>query len=289
MEYTSFGKTGRTVSRNGFGGTVAGLKNYVQSFDPWENKGQIITAIRTAYELGITYFDTAASYGDGVSEKIYGEALEPIPRDKIFLATKAAPCDGAAARASLERSLKNLRRDHIDLIQIHGSFYADEVCASIFERGGMVEAFEKAKQEGLVSHVGFTFEAQSPILYRLIRSGRFETMQMEYNLLIQHPYDPHWKCGSLYDAEKEGLGIVCMRTVTSGIFQRWIKMVNPANTFDYTPALLQLVLSNPFIDVALLGMRSADEVRANVKTCEDLSGRIDLTFLHTRYPGDSKK
>jgi predicted aldo/keto reductase-like oxidoreductase len=288
MENTSFGKTGRRVSRIGFGGTVAGLKNYVQSFDPWENKDQIITAIRTAYDLGITYFDTAMAYGDGVSEKIFGEGLEPIPQDKVFLATKATPRDGQKARASLEQSLKNLRRDHIDLIQIHGSNYSDEACASLFEPGGMVEAFEKARQEGLVSHVGFTFENQNQALYRLIQSGRFDTMQMEYNLLFQHPYDPNWKCGCMYDAEEQGLGIACMRTVTSGIFQRWVKMVNPADTFDYTPALLQFVLSNPLVDVALLGMRNADEVKANVKTSEDLSGRIDLTALHTRYP-EAKK
>ena len=285
MEYTTLGKTGRKVSRLGYGGTVAGLKNYVHAFDPEEqkNKEQLIEAMHTAYELGINYFDTAAAYGDGISEMIFGEALQELPADDIFLATKASMGDAAHTRWSLERSLKNLRREWIDLIQIHGTVYTEEQCADILKPGGMAEVLEQAKAEGLVKHIGFTIECQNPALYNLIRSKRFDAIQIEYNLLFQHPYDPSWKCGSLYDADAEGLGIVAMRTVTSGIFQRWIQQVNPENTFDYSPALIQFVLSNPLVDVALLGMRSAARVRTNVEAAEDMAKRIDLDGLHTRY------
>jgi aryl-alcohol dehydrogenase-like predicted oxidoreductase len=285
MEYTIFGETGRKVSRLGYGGTVAGLKNYVHQFDPEEqkNKDQLIDAMQTAYKLGINYFDTAAGYGDGISERIFGEALASIPKEEIFLATKANIGDAGSARKSLERSLKNLRRDWIDLIQIHGTVYSDEQCEAILAPGGMAEALEKAKEEGLVKHIGFTIECQNTALYRFIKGGRFDSMQIEYNLLFQHPYDPSWKSGSLYDAESQKMGIACMRTVTSGVFQRWIQMVNPANTFDYNPALIQFVLSNPLVDVALLGMRSAERVKANAAVCNDLASRIDLDDLHTRY------
>jgi aryl-alcohol dehydrogenase-like predicted oxidoreductase len=74
-----------------------------------------------------------------------------------------------------------------------------------------------------------------------------------------------------------------MRTVTSGLFQRWVKWVNPANTFDYTPALLQFVLSNPLVDVALVGMRDVEIVEANAAIVEDLAGRIDVAKLHEKY------
>lgn len=60
-------------------------------------------------------------------------------------------------------------------------------------------------------------------------------------------------------------------------------MVNPENTFNYTRALIQFVLSNPFVDVALIGMRSAERVLENVAICEDLDGRIDIDRMHTRY------
>ena len=79
------------------------------------------------------------------------------------------------------------------------------------------------------------------------------------------------------------MGIITMRTTTSGTFQRWIKLVNPGNTFDYARALIQFVLSNPLVDVALVGMRTAALVQENVAVCDDLAGRIDLEQLHNRY------
>ena len=74
-----------------------------------------------------------------------------------------------------------------------------------------------------------------------------------------------------------------MRTLTSGLLQRWIQQVNPANTFEYTPALLQFVLSNPLVDVALVGMRTPEEVEQNVAIWHDRAGRVDLHQLHERY------
>ncbi|MDR1062015.1 MAG: aldo/keto reductase [Clostridiales bacterium] len=286
MEYAVLGGTGRKVSRLGYGGTIAGLKHYVHEFDPEDEKNKeiLLEGIETAYGLGVTYFDTAAAYGDGVSERIFGEGLEKMPEDGIFLATKVSPGDAAQTRASLERSLKNLRRERIDLIQIHGTNYTDEMCDAMLGKNGMAEVLEKAKSEGLVRYIGFTIECQNPALYRFIRSGRFDVMQIEYNLMFQHPYDPSWGCGSLYDAESAKLGIAVMRTATSGIFQRWIQQANPANTFDYTPALIQLVLSNPLVDVALLGMRTAARVRSNVDIVNDAAHRIDLDAMHKRYP-----
>jgi predicted aldo/keto reductase-like oxidoreductase len=291
MEYTIFGKTGRKVSRLGFGGTVAGLKNYVHHFDPEDakNREHLVDAIRTAWDMGINYFDTAAAYGDGVSEQIFGEALAPVPAEKLFLATKASVADAGNTRRSLERSLKNLRREWIDLIQIHGTVYSDEQYESIMKKGGMAEALEKARQEGLVKYIGFTVECQNSSLYRFIQSGCFDTIQIAYNLIFQHPYDPSWQCGSLYNAEEQNMGIAVMRTASSGIFQRWIQTVNPQNTFDYTPALISFVLSNPLVDVALLGMRSAARVRTNVEICDNLSARIDLHDLHTRYADKQAK
>jgi len=285
MEYSILGKTGRKVSRVGFGGATAGLKNYVHNFDPRkdEDREKVIRAIKKAYELGINYFDTAAAYGDGASEEIFGDGLYGIPEENVFLATKVSVNTADAARKSVEASLRRLKRSSIDLIQIHGTVYGEEEYDLIMNKGGMLEALERAKAEGLVRFIGFTIECQNEQLYKFIKSDRFDVMQIEYNLLFQHPYDPSWKCGSLYDAEEHKLGIAVMRTVTSGIFQKWIKLVNPENTFNYNPALIQLVLSNPFVDVALLGMRSEERVIENVNICNDLTGRIDLDLLHKRY------
>jgi predicted aldo/keto reductase-like oxidoreductase len=73
-----------------------------------------------------------------------------------------------------------------------------------------------------------------------------------------------------------------MRSATSGAFQRWLKMIRPEDDFDYVPALIRCVLSNPLVDVVLLGMRSPERVRQNVAIANDFSGRIDIKAVHRR-------
>lgn len=283
MEYVALGRTEVRVSRLGFGGAPAGLANYLSPYAPDqpEQRRQVIDALRRALELGVTYFDTAPAYGAGASEAIYGEALADAG-DAIFIATKIDPA-AVTVRQSVEASLKRLRRDRLDLLQIHGSSYTPVAADAILGSGGTLEQMEQLRDEGLVRFVGFTTEDNNAAVYRFIESGRFDVMQLCYNLLHQHPAEQTRPFGSMFEAEKQAMGMVVMRTVTSGLFQRWVQWANPANTFDYTPALLQFVLSNPLVDVALVGMRDAAIVEDNVRICEDLSGRIDLRALHEKY------
>lgn len=285
MEYVQFGKTGARVSRLGFGGAVAGLKNYLHAYDPDadEAKQAIYNALETALELGVTYFDTAPGYGDGRSETMFGEVLGKVDPKKIFLATKCGTTDYDGVIRSVEGSLKRLKRDYVDLIQIHGNSYSHEDAEKLLSPRGMVEGMEKLKKDGLVKFIGFTSEDNSEGLYQLIRSGRFDEVQMCYNFIFQHPYEPSRPFGSLYEAEKYKLGTAAMRAPTSGTFQRWMKMIRPDDNFDYNRALIQFVFSNPLVDVVLVGMRSAERVRQNVEIANDLAGRIDINAVHTRY------
>jgi len=289
MEYTTLGGTGAIVSRLGFGGAAIGLTNYVYAFDPADPAvhARSIAAIEAALAGGINYFDTAPGYGNGLSERIFGEALEGVDAvagHPLFLASKLSPATPAGqVRRLVSESLERLRRDRLDLVQLHGSSYSLEDVDRLLAPGGLVEHLAALRDEGLVGAIGFTSEDSNDGVYRLIRSGAFATVQLCYNLIYQHPYEPSRPFGSLFTAEEHGLGIITMRGTTSGILQRWIQTVNPANTFDYTPALIQFVLSNPLVDVALVGMRTTDEVRANVALVDDTAGRIDLDQLHERY------
>jgi aryl-alcohol dehydrogenase-like predicted oxidoreductase len=285
MEYAILGKTGRRVSRLGFGGATAGLRNYLEPFDPKSprDRDAIVASVHKALKLGINYFDTAPAYGDGAGESIFGEALQCTSSDRIFLATKVGVREGQVVRESLETSLQRLRRDQIDLLQIHGTQYTPEHAECVLKSGGVLDQMESLKQEGLVLHIGFTCEAENPALYQFIETGRFDVLQMCYNFIFQHPYYPGWKSGALFQAQLRHMGIVTMRSTTSGIFQKWIQRVNPGNTFDYTQALIQFVLSNPVVDVALVGMRSSKQVTENAALCDDLDGRVDLEDLFTRY------
>jgi len=283
MEYAVFGKTGFTASRIGFGGAPAGLANYLDSYDPQSaaDRKEVQQALETALQLGINYFDTAAGYGAGESESIFGEVLRGV--SDIFVATKCALGTVEQRERSLEASLGRLRRDRVDLLQLHGTSYSMADCAGILQAGGAAHWLEQVKQKGLVRFIGFTSEDSNEGVWSLVDSGRFDAVQLCYNLLYQHPYEPTRPFGCMLAAEKQGMGIAVMRSATSGIFQRWVQQVNPQNTFDYTDALIQYVLSNPYVDVALIGMRSAEIVHRNVRVCEDVSGRIDLTNLHERY------
>ncbi len=319
LESTVFGSTNRVVSRLGFGGAPAGLTNYLEEYSPDEiyQREQVIAAIQHAADSGITYFDTAAAYGKGESERIFGEALmgrvtspaqvlhaeepEVDPRSnggqpstsgdghtegeeqsRLFLATKVAHQE-PDIRGSVERSLRNLRVDRIDLVQVHGGTYSAEDEETVMRPGGVLETLEKARDEGLIRHIGFTTEDQNAAVYRFIESGRFEVMQVQYNFLFQHPYSPDRPFGCMLAAKETGMGIVTMRSLTSGVLQRWLKMLRPEDDFDYSAPLLQFVLSNSLVDVALAGMRTMSEVDQNIAVLNDTENRIDLEELHRKF------
>jgi hypothetical protein len=79
-----------------------------------------------------------------------------------------------------------------------------------------------------------------------------------------------------------------MRPTTSGVFQKWMRAVRPEDDFDYTPALIQFVLSNPLVDVAVVGMRSVEHVEANVQLVGNREGRVDIRRLYGYYDTDRR-
>ncbi len=288
MEYTILGRTGVRVSRLGWGGAPAGLKDYLRSYDPEDPAARqgVVEGVQRALELGVNYFDTAPAYGRGASESILGEALQNAETDQsVFIASKYGPWQKQALRESVAGSLERLGRDHIDLLQLHGLSYTMDDAERILAPDGMADRMEALREEGLVRYIGFTSEDNNDALYRLIKSNRFDVMQICYNFVNQHPYDPARPFGSLLVAEEHGLGIAAMRPTTSGLFQKWIQNVRPGDNYDYTPALIQFVFSNPLVDVVLVGMRSAARVEQNVALLEDADGRIDIEELFSYYEG----
>lgn len=281
---TTFPRLGTTVSRLGFGGAAIGLTNYLGDYAAGSSaaRAAALAAIRAARDGGLTYFDTAPGYGKGLSEEIFGEALAD-ERD-IIVATKVPQTLLADVRRSAEQSLVRLRRPRLDLLQIHGTSLTPEAMATIRAPGGTLDQLVRLREEGLVAAIGFTSEDNNAAVYELIATGTFDTMQIAYNLLLQHPCEPTRPFGSLFEARKRGLFTIAMRGLTSGIFQRWIRLANPEDRFDYSAALIQFVLSNRLIDVALVGMRTPEEVRANLAIWRDEPGRIDIEALWARYP-----
>jgi len=139
-----FGKTGEKLTIIG----QAGGRFPMCSFED----AKAITL--RAYQLGVNYFDTARIYWNGRSEEVYGEVLPPFRKD-IFLTTKSPQRTRKGAEEDLEKSLKALKTDHVDLWQIHQVGSMEEV-EQIFASGGAIEAFEAAKKAGKCRFMGFT-------------------------------------------------------------------------------------------------------------------------------------
>ena len=286
MQYRTLGRTGLTVSEVGVGGAQFGLTNYMGRWDAFgEQAEQATTAtIHCALDLGYNYFDTAPGYGDGRSEEMVGAALVGH-RDGVLIATKVSGGQWApqAIRASVEASLRRLQTETIDVIQFHGGWYHREQVDAILEQGGL-ETLVQLRQEGKVRFLGFTTEGPSAGVEELIASGAFDVMQVRYNLMFQHPSDWENNEGVIRQADAQGMGIVLMRPLTSGVFQRLMAQTFPEiDVLEVGRLLLNYVLADPYVDVALVGMREPRFVEINNAISDDVAARIDLAKLHNRY------
>ena len=117
-------------------------------------------------------------------------------------------------------------------------------------------------------------------------SGEIDTLQICYNFCYQHPcclINP--RAGTIWRAKEQGMGVITMRTLTSGLFQRTMAAAGgpSSESFDANAFLLTYVLSNPLVNVALVGMRRVEEVERNVSVA-DTAERLDLEGLHHRFP-----
>ncbi len=291
MEYRTFGRTGVPVSALGFGGAPAGLSGYIAPWDAADEASQaaVARAVRVALDQGITYFDTAPGYGGGISEEVIGRALG-ADRARVFLATKTpgSRWHPAGIRAELEASLRRLGTDYVDLLQFHGGWYTAEAAAQILEQGGL-DTYERLRDEGKVRFLGFTAEGPNGAVERLVATGRFDALMMCFNLIYQTPGAYRNRTlppeTVLSQARAQAMAILTMRTLTSGVFQRWLGQIAPAvlDAVDWNAALLGYVLSHPQVDVALVGMRSEDEVMRNVQLVDSGDFRIDMAALHDGY------
>ena len=136
-------------------------------------------SLAQALDAGINHLDTAASYGE--AELRMGPTVERV-RDKVFLATKSTERRAEDAWRELNRSLELLHTDHIDLWQIHGVCDMGDL-DKVFAPGGAIEAFVRAKEEGIVSWVGITGHTeQAPVVHaEALRRHDFDSVLTPVN------------------------------------------------------------------------------------------------------------
>jgi hypothetical protein len=143
------GRTNRMVSCIGFGGGSR-YANWVA------DEGTLQKHIDYAIKLGITYFDSARLYGNGLTEERYGKFLTPKYRDQIFLNSKTIERTYDGVMKEIEISLKTLNTNYLDLYCMHGIDKVEDVDVLLSPSGGY-KAFLKLKNEGVVKNIGFSF------------------------------------------------------------------------------------------------------------------------------------
>ncbi len=179
---------------------------------------QADASLRLALHAGINHLDTAASYGH--AEQVMGPAVERV-RDQVFLATKTTQRTAEAAWAELQRSLENLRTDHIDLWQVHscGSF---EELDKVFAPGGAIEAFLRAREEGLVNHLGITGHTElAPAVHaEALRRYDFDSVLTPLNY---HLYTADAEFADAFDTLYEMCGArdTALRTIKAVARRPW--------------------------------------------------------------------
>lgn len=257
MVYRAYGNTGKHLSVLGFG-----CMRYPKTRLGRIDEPPTIRMLLRAAELGVNIFDTAAVYDDGRSEEILGRALKEM-EGEVFISTKNhyKGKDRGEWRRVLEGSLRRLDVEHIHFYHFHDLRW-EQFEEAISVPGGPLEEAKRAKEEGIIGHICFSSHDSPGNVVRLIETGEFEGILVQYNLLDR-------KYGTAVEhAARRGMGVLVMGPVGGGRLATLPEGTAQAlREAGVKPAELALrfVLSNPFVTSALSGMNSIEMVEENVE------------------------
>jgi aryl-alcohol dehydrogenase-like predicted oxidoreductase len=296
MIFRPFGSTGVEVSAIGFGAWAIGGSAEIGGRPiGWGavSDDESAAAVRRAFRLGVTFFDTADVYGLGHSEEILGRILAP-DRAAVFIATKGGNVrlpDGGHAKdfspahleRALDRSLARLRTDHVDLYQLHNPAAQD------IERGEIFDALERLLRSGRTRFVGVSISKPEDGL-SILRRARVHALQVVYNVLHQRPSEELFP-----EAERAGAAVIARVPLASGLLagryraghvfppddhrshlfgpDRLPKVIEQVARFrgivkgradSPAQAALRFVLHHRAVSVAIPGAKTAVQVEENV-------------------------
>lgn len=299
MQYRKLGRTGIEVSDIGYGAWGIGGKQWLGGTDD-----ESLLALRRAIELGVNLIDTALAYGDGHSEQLVGDAVRAAgrriyvatkvpPKNRVWPAQSGTPLDDVFPYdyiiASAEESLRNLKLDTIDLLQLH--VWTDEWVG----RDEWRRAFEDLRKSGKVQSVGVSATEHDPdSALAIMRTGLIDAVQVIYNIFDQTPEAQMFPL-----AEQMNIGILARVPLDEGALTG---NITESTTFDpgdfrdfyfhgaqrkrqvveHVDALrrdlgegvslpdtaLRFCLSHPAVSSVIPGMRSRRHVESNVAQSE---------------------
>ena len=243
----------RTLGKTQVSLPVLGLGGAGQT--PISDRGteaEAIALIEKALELGITYYDTAASYGP--SEERFGKVL-PTYRDRIYLNSKTAARDYDGAWRELERSLKRLGTDYLDSWQLHHVSFAEEL-KTIFSADGAIKAIEEAKEQGLIKFSGITGHHEPEVIAEGLRRYDFDTTLISLNAADVHHPRP-FSTTVLPVAREKNVGVIAMKVPAYG------RLLKPGILSSMEQAM-GYSLSLPGVHCCIIAAENPEQLESNV-------------------------
>jgi len=199
MKRAVLGKTGLEVNRLGFGGIP------IQRVD----ERRAVEVIVHAVERGVDFIDTSRAYT--TSERRIGKALRRTKK-KVVVASKSHGRSSNTILKDLDTSLRELHLDYIDLYQAH--FVRDEQAyRQVISSKGALEGLRKAREEGLVGHIGITSHSLD-LLDRILGDGLFETIMVCFSLL-----EPKALEKIIPKAREKNVGVIAMKPFSGGVIE----------------------------------------------------------------------
>ena len=234
MRKRAYGSTGIELSAIGFGGILV----------TDEEPAAASRLVGKAIDRGIDYFDVAPSYGN--AQERLGPALAPYRQD-VFLACKTGERRAEGAEKELQESLRLLQTDYFDLYQFHGVTSTDEV-DTILGPGGAVETFEKARDKGLVRHLGFSAHSEEAAV-RLLDAFPFDSVLFPLNWVTW--YKSGFGPKLVEKAQAKGAAILALKALARRTWREneqpegsksWY---HPAETYEEAARGVRFTLSLP--------------------------------------------
>ena len=262
MIYSKLGRTGLNVSKLGFGTLRL----------PYENTGKYIVdekkaekLIRSAYEYGINYFDTAENYLNHQAETVLGKSLRGI-RKNVIIATKVSTIHlNRDVATHIQKCLERLNTDYIDLVLVHAVTDDNwkEYC-----KVNTLEILDKYKGEGVIKHIGFSYHGSRDFYQKLIKEYDWEVSQIQLNYI-----DRNVQAGELGGilAHDLGMGVSVMSPLKGGLLANKLNKemknilysTNP--NYSYAEWGLKWLYEKKYVDVVLNGISTIDELKENVR------------------------
>ncbi|HTE19181.1 MAG TPA: aldo/keto reductase [Armatimonadota bacterium] len=258
------GKTGMHVSILGLGGGS-------QFLAACKTDDEAVALLNTAIDGGINYLDSAWSYGDGESLRRYGLVV-PKRRGEVYVTSKTLKRDRDGALREVEASLKNLKSDHLDLMQIH-LIQPDEDLDRLLAVDGVFRALLKLKEEKTVRAVGITGHLAALKMKTLVeRMEGLDTVLCPVNpfrdsrhyLPERNPEEPngHFEELLLPAAREKGLGIIGMKVFAQG------QLVGEGPGKMSGTNLLRYAMSAPGVSTVIAGPGNMAFLQENLKTAQ---------------------